>query len=98
MLEFIIEDNKISKCITDEEIVTIPENIIVLKAYSFKDNSLIKKVICSKSVNIIDVEAFCNCINLEEVVIKEGTTIISRHVFDGCINLKKYIYQKQLKN
>ena len=97
MLEFIIEDNKISKCITDEEIVTIPENIIVLKAYSFKDNSFIKKVICSKSVNIIDVEAFCNCINLEEVVIKEGTTIISEHVFDGCINLKKIYLPKTIK-
>lgn len=97
MLKFMIEDNKISKCITDESEVIIPDNITVLKVYSFKDNSFIKKVICSKSVNIIDNEAFYNCINLEEVIINDGTTIIGKHVFDGCKNLKRLYLPKTIK-
>lgn len=97
MLKFIVEDNKISKCITDEAEVSVPDNITLLRAYSFKDNSFIKKVICSKSVNIIDNEAFCNCVNLEEVIIKERTTIIGDRVFDGCVNLKKLYLPKTVK-
>lgn len=82
------------KCETDKCEVNIPDKVRISRIHSFENNDVIKKVVCSKSVVIIDTKSFYNCINLEEIIIKEGTTTIGKHAFDGCLNLKKIYLPK----
>ena len=69
MKELKIENNVLIKCITDEEEVIIPDNIIELSPKAFENNKTIKKLIMNDNVKIIGQDCCRGCSNLIDIFV-----------------------------
>ena len=84
----------ISKYIGNDEFVVIPEiidgnNVEVLKANSFSENTTMRKVFVNKNIRTIEEEAFSNCDALEELYFSDSVTTVADTSFFECANLQK---------
>lgn len=72
---------------TIEEII-IPDNMVRLRGYCFKDSSL-KNISFGKNLKQIGQGTFAFCFNLKKVTLPEGLLAIEYKAFAGCKNLKE---------
>ena len=69
---------------------SVPESVIIIGESSI-ENSKLEKVILPKGLEIIDVCAFENCVNLKSVIIPNTVTTIGLQAFKKCESLEKII-------
>lgn len=74
----------------DKEIITIPDNVEVIREGAFQYKKELKKVILPKKVYYICESAFLNCENLEDINISNTVKYIGKSCFKNCKKLKKF--------
>ncbi|MEI7503631.1 MAG: leucine-rich repeat protein, partial [Paludibacter sp.] len=62
-----------------------PANVLPLSA--FYNNTVLKSIILSKELTVVDDQAFKGCINLSQCIIPESVTNIGSNAFNNCIGL-----------
>ena len=67
---------------TDNEVV-IPNGVVEIKEYAFKDNNFIKSVVITDSVKTINDGAFSYCDNLSTVSVPSSVETMGYDVFSG---------------
>ena len=67
----------------------IPEGVVNIENWAFKDIKTLEKITLPSSLNYIGKDAFRGCENLREVNIQEGLTIIGDGSFFACDKLEK---------
>ncbi len=70
----------------DEERVVIPEGVVKIGVWAFRDNQKIRTVLLPASLREIGSDAFCYS-SLEEISIPEGVTLIESGAFQACKKL-----------
>lgn len=70
------------------EEVELPEGLIRIRNFAFKNSSL-AKIKIGKNLKSVGKSAFRSCKNLEEVILPEGLLFIEYKAFAECENLKK---------
>lgn len=68
--------------------ITIPDNVIYIGAYAFKNNTSLTSVTIPNSVTEIELGAFECCVSLTNVTIRSGVTSIGDNAFWECTSLK----------
>lgn len=71
-----------------EENLVLPEGITGIVKESFRNNSVIKKVVLPSTMKLVDENCFRNS-SVEEVIFREGTEIIGEGAFAECSELTK---------
>ena len=75
---------------TKVKTVTIPEDVVMLREYSFYKSG-ITGITIPGTVKNFNPETFRESLDLTEVVFEEGITYLSSRMFYGCKNLKKVV-------
>ena len=70
------------------EEVIIPEGIVVISEFAFKNNSNVKKVVLPNSVTTIGKDAFYGCTNMENINIPNSVISLGDSAFSKCTSLK----------
>ena len=86
--------------------LVIPDSVLQIQNYSFKDYTDLKSVVIGNGVTWIDQEAFDGCTSLESVVIGNSVEIIGTRAFNDCTALQSVkiensvtkIYDSAFKN
>ncbi len=71
---------------TDNEVV-IPNGVVEIKEYAFKDNDYIKSVVITDSVKTINDGAFSYCDNLSTVLVPSSVETMGYEIFTGYWNV-----------
>ncbi|SCZ79727.1 leucine-rich repeat protein [Pseudobutyrivibrio xylanivorans] len=86
---YISEDGTILyKYMGTEESVTIPDGVVTINEYAFKNCKEIKEVVIPNSVKTIGKDAFYGCDSLKVVNIPDSVTYIGENAFYGCNKLE----------
>lgn len=64
--------------------IEIPENIINIGEFAFKDCIYLKKIVLPDSVEVIEKSIFENCYNLKNITLSENITEIKENAFKNC--------------
>lgn len=78
------------------EEITLPENMVRLRGYCFKDSSL-KKITFNKNLKQIGPGTFHLCSKLEKIILPDGLLVIEYKAFANCKNLKEIYIPKSTK-
>ena len=81
--------DKIISCVTDNEIIIIPNSVTAIGNSAFSGCSALKEISIPNSVTAIGYRAFRGCSALKEVSIPNSVTAIGGWAFKGCSALKK---------
>lgn len=78
------------------ESFSFPEGLTTIGSGAFSGCSYIKSIHLPNSLEVLDENAFKNCINLEEFNIPSKITILKRGVFSGCKEISSITIPKQV--
>ena len=78
--------------------VVIPNSVIGIEHYAFKDCTNLKSVVLHEGLEYIEDDAFCYCISLESIVLPDSLNYIGRSVFCNCENLKNIVLPDNLNH
>ena len=89
--EFVIQPNEkgekvLTKCNLNGGIAIIPDGVVHIGRYAFKD-SAVNKVVLPPSVKTIEYGAFYYC-KMEEIILPTELEVIDNEAFNSCRNLK----------
>lgn len=87
ILSFVDNDVILDKYLGHEEEVDIPEEVTIIGAEAFMNQSSLKVVKCSNNVTEIQKNAFALCLYLEEIVFSEELAILGEGAFRNCESL-----------
>ena len=76
--DFIIENGILKKYSGNNDVVTVPEGVVVIGGSAFSRRKNLRRVIIPNSVKKIDSKAFENCSNLREIMIPDSIEEIRR--------------------
>ncbi len=85
--EFKIVENKLISCISDDEIIEIPDNVSHIKENALSDFCKMTTLVIPKSVEVIETPCFTNCRFLENIIVDESNPFFS-HI-DGTLYNKE---------
>ena len=71
--------------------VVIPEEITIIRDYTFSGCSSIKNITMHNKITTIGNSAFLDCIEIESITIPSSVSVIDESAFSGCIKLKTII-------
>ncbi|MGN0813027.1 MAG: leucine-rich repeat domain-containing protein [Candidatus Coproplasma sp.] len=99
--DFVIELNEkgekvLVKCNVNEGTAIIPDGVVHIGSYAFKNNC-VNKVIVPSSVRTIKNGAFYYC-KMKEIVLSEGLEVIEKEAFDSCQKLTSVIIPHGVKS
>lgn len=103
---FVIENYVLTKYVGEkncsDETIIIPTSALKIKDHAFYECNWIKQVVILHGLNVIDVYAFRNCINLKRVSVSDSVLEIGGgEVFDGCVcleNIDVSLHNKRFKS
>jgi hypothetical protein len=78
--------------------VTIPDSVLKIESYAFKNCSCLNTVIIGKSVKTIGKDAFAFCFNLTSIELPESIYNIKNGAFRKCYQLKTVILPQRIKH
>ncbi len=82
-----------SGCVYLQEI-TIPESVIMIEAYTFKNWIGLKRIVIPETVKYIDATGlFSGCQNLKSVTLPASVTSIPDKIFNNCFSLTDYNFK-----
>ena len=73
--------------------VVIPDSVISIGTYAFRDCDYLKNVILSKSVETIEYGTFLYCKYMEQITIPNSVTTIKGSAFGYCSSLTRINYE-----
>ena len=73
----------------DKGVLTIKDDVTLIKGEEFKGRTDIKTVILPGTVDSVGQSAFAGCKSLREIVLSEGVRWIWENAFRSCYKLKK---------
>lgn len=76
--------------------VFIPNSVIVLSDYLFKNNANVLTVAFGTDLYKINDYSFQKCTSLQEIKIPDEVSIIPQYCFDGCTAMSKVVLPKNL--
>jgi len=94
MIELQIENNEIIKCESDDNIISINDNVTCIKELAFS-NLNARKIILPDTIETIEDFAFEGCHFLEEIFIPKNVNFIGIGILSDCPNLKKIIVDQE---
>ena len=78
-------------------VVNIPNGVLEIGMYVFRDMTSLEKVTLPDSVKHIQREAFSGCSSLKEIVFGNGLEIIDEDAFYKCISLQNFVFPEGLR-
>lgn len=84
---FTINNNVLTKCLINDENITIPEGITSIGDYAFDSRYSLKSITIPNSLTSIGDSAFFNCTSLRSIVIPSNITNIGVCAFENCLRL-----------
>ena len=75
----------------DQKEIIIPEGVLWIDHYAFKDNKNIETVYMPESVGFIGEEAFAGCTSLKYVHLSSQIQRINDRAFKGCTSLEEIV-------
>ena len=93
MSDFCIENGTLKKYKGNDELVIIPDDVIVIESNAFESCTNMVSAILKKNVTLIGDNAFKDCINLLAVLVPSRVKNFDRNtIFSGCTNLESVIF------
>jgi hypothetical protein len=74
--------------------ITIPQEVVYIAPYVFKNNTYLKRVILPDNITSIAAGTFSNCSNLKEILLPTKLTNIEFGAFSGCVSLTQLDFSK----
>ena len=84
-----IENNTITKCLENDQEITVPEGITSIGIKAFAHNNQLMQVNLPNSLHDINDVAFYSCHMLQRINIPKGVTSIGALAFEMCCSLTK---------
>ena len=81
----------------DNGVLTIKDDVTLIKDEEFKGRADIKTVILPGAVDSVGQSAFAGCKSLREIVLSEGVRWIWENAFHSCHKLKKIQFPASLE-
>lgn len=94
---YIEKGEKLVKCQLEDEVISIPYGVKIIKKDAFRSNKAVKKIILPDTVNVIEMSAFNECSNLEEIVFSNSLITIESYAFSKCTSLKSLYFPNSVK-
>ena len=93
------EDGKNVVGFCDDKVssIAIPEGVKRIGNAAFKNHPSLKDVYFPKSLEVIDDNAFFNCVNIERICLGDNVRYLGKKCFGNCINLKGIFFPKNIK-
>lgn len=95
--DFIIEDNKLIKYAGTAPIVKIPNNIEVIGANAFRNQTKVIKVEFPDNITTIEESAFERCISLKYITLPSSLTYLGSKAFCRCYSLGNVDFNSELR-
>lgn len=94
--DFITENDQLIKYVGHSKNVKIPENILYIGEYAFKDHTEIEKILFPTNLIEIRSSAFERCLGLASVILPDSIISISPRAFNRCFNVNYLSLGKKL--
>ena len=86
--EFTISAGKLTTCNKKSDTIVIPNEVLSIEDYTFKNNPDLKKIIIPVSTKSIGKGAFVECKNLLHIEMSDNVELIGEHAFSKCTSLE----------
>ena len=72
----------------EEESITFPDDVTIIRNYAFYQNSVVKSIVASPNLKHIGDYAFNYCTELTSITLPDTVTYIGYHAFASCSSLE----------